>query len=987
MKYESIELLHAVIGAATALLTVEGSDDLDSSLFEGMDIIGNALNFDRLQIWQNETVDEEHFFVLKHQWLSEYGKNTAFAHPGFKVSYNATPGWYDRFSDGGYISGPVKSLSDGDRKYLEPFKIKSTFIFPLLVQNNFWGMITFDDCHNERNFIEDELNILRSAGLMIVSTVNRLTQMNEVKRRDELLYVVNSAASLILSADEGEDFDYSLENGLDLMGRYVDVDYIELWQNEMKDGELHANLKHKWISDFGKDLSDPRISTFSYSITPKWDKRFLRGEHMNGPVSSLSKADQEFLAPFQLISTVVIPLHLQNNLWGFACIDDCRFARTFTEEEVDILRSGCMMMVSAINRNDQAFQLRQASRAKTSFLANMSHEMRTPLNAVIGLSELIMEAGGLNEEVLLNLEKISNAGATLLSTVNDILDISKIEAGKFELLPIEYDVPSLINDAITQSVMRIGEKPIKFILDIEETLPSRLFGDDLRVKQILNNLLSNAFKYTKEGTVELKIRSEPAKDGEAIFTATVRDTGTGIKAENLGRLFTDYSMMDAKANRKIEGTGLGLSITKRIAEMMGGSISVESEYGVGSVFTVIIRQLVVNETEIGPEVVSNLQNFRYSDHKRRRHAKMIRANLAYAKVLVVDDVATNLDVARGMMKPYNMQVDCVSSGKEAIEVIRDGKVRYNAVFMDHMMPEMDGIEAVRIIRADIGTNYAKTVPIIALTANAIVGNEAMFLSKGFQAFISKPIEIDRLDSVIREWVRDKELEKELEQIDIGGETILEARSGRDRRKPVERRSGHDRRNLGKTITGIDMVKGLEIFGGNEETYLYVLGSYVANTRPLLELTREVSLENLSDYGIHVHGIKSSNRSIGADPLGDRAEALEMASKNGNISFVLEKNASFYEDTIKLISDIEAYLNKISGDNAGVNPAPKKDSPDPGLLNRLLIACEKYNMDDVDAVMGEIESFEYTADDGLVKWLRENVSRMNFMQIIERLKEV
>jgi CheY-like chemotaxis protein/two-component sensor histidine kinase len=381
----------------------------------------------------------------------------------------------------------------------------------------------------------------------------------------------------------------------------------------------------------------------------------------------------------------------------------------------------------------------------------MSHEMRTPLNVVIGLSELTIEVDGLSKDVRENLEKINSAGTTLLSTVNDILDISKIEAGKFELVPVEYDIPSLINDSITQSIMSIEDKPIQFVLDFDENIPTNLYGDDLRVKQILNNLLTNAFKYTREGTVKLSISCEyensphPKKEenGTIWLVARVSDTGKGIRKEDIDRLFIDYIQVDTLSNRKIEGTGLGLSITKRIVEMMDGAIFVESEYGKGSVFTVRFRQNFISGETIGAEVVKNLKNFQYSNSKRKKNSQMIRIRLPYARVLVVDDVVTNLDVVKGMMKPYGMQIDCVGSGYEAVEAIRIGKVKYNAVFMDHMMPGMNGMEATKIIREEIGTEYAKNLPIIALTANAIVGNREMFLSNGFHDFLSKPIEIAR----------------------------------------------------------------------------------------------------------------------------------------------------------------------------------------------------------------------------------------------------
>ncbi|MCL1815279.1 MAG: ATP-binding protein [Treponema sp.] len=623
-----------------------------------------------------------------------------------------------------------------------------------------------------------------------------------------------------------------------------------------------------------------------------------------------------------------------------------------------------------------------ASEAKSNFLANMSHEIRTPLNAIIGFSELALgESEGRNNAYL---EKISNAGMILLSTVNDILDISKIESGKFELIPVEYDTPSLLNDTITQSVIRKGEKPIQFLLNINEDIPLNLYGDDLRIKQVLNNLLSNAFKYTDEGTVELSLSCERTvrqmDTGDAVWlVASVRDTGRGIRDEDLGKLFTNYTQMDTKSNRSIEGTGLGLSITKKLIEMMDGTISVESEYGKGSVFTVRFRQQFVTGGVIGAEMVKSLKGFNYSDKMRRKGIQLTRTRLPYAKVLVVDDVATNLDVARGMMKPYGMQIDCVTSGPEAIDAIRSEKVRYNAVFMDHMMPGMNGIEAARIIREEIGTDYAKNIPIIALTANAIVGTEEMFLTKGFQAFIAKPIEVARLDAVIREWVRDKKMEKSLGQINVKGEIFLDVRSGNDRRW-TDRRIGIDRRTFDKGVIGVDLDRGLERFGGDEDSFLQVLHSYVINTPPLLEKARGVTEENLADYAIIVHGIKSSSQGICAEMAGNRAEALEEAAKEGNYDFVMANNKTFIESVELLIGDLDDMLRQL----ASGNTKPVRDKPENEALRRLLTACEAYDMDGVDDAMEEIESFEYESGEELAIWLRENVNQMNLKQISEKL---
>jgi signal transduction histidine kinase len=405
-----------------------------------------------------------------------------------------------------------------------------------------------------------------------------------------------------------------------------------------------------------------------------------------------------------------------------------------------------------------------AAEERGKFFARMSHEMRTPLNAVIGLSEMTLEQSGLSNEVRQNIEKINSSGSSLLALVNDILDISKIDSGKLELTPVEYSVSGMINDIATQNVIRKGDKQIEFVLKIDENIPKRLFGDNMRIKQVLNNFLSNAFKYTMEGRIELNVKCEPSDlqiyGGKAVLLiASIKDTGIGMKSEEIAKLFTDYTQMDVRDNRESEGTGLGLSITKMIVDMMNGSISVESEYGKGSIFTVKLPQKLINSETIGTDTVNELNKNKHNDKTSKNKKQIQRLNMEYAHVLVVDDMLTNIDVAKAMLKPYKMKVDSVTSGQAAIDAIREEKVKYNAIFMDHMMPKMDGIEALQFIREKIGTEYAKTIPIIALTANAITGSEEMFLNSGFQAFVSKPIELSRLDAVLRKWVRNEELEK------------------------------------------------------------------------------------------------------------------------------------------------------------------------------------------------------------------------------------
>ena len=406
----------------------------------------------------------------------------------------------------------------------------------------------------------------------------------------------------------------------------------------------------------------------------------------------------------------------------------------------------------------------EASNSKSEFLATMSHEIRTPLNAIIGLSEIEMQKE-LPAQTHENLEKIFGSGSNLLGIINDILDISKIEAGSMEIIPINYDTLALISSAIQLNLLRIGSKNIAFGLEMDHTIPKELFGDELRVKQILSNLLSNACKYTAEGFVKMSVGWKKERDC-ARLRFEVSDSGQGIRPENLDKLFNEYTQLNSKANRNIEGTGLGLSITKKLIELMNGTITVESEFGKGSVFTVTVLQKIVDEAPVGVRAVDDLKQFRFDDYDSKWIKNLVRSYMPYGSVLVVDDIDINLDVATGLLLPYGLRVDCVSSGREAIEKItkagdiNSGIPLYDLVLMEHMMPEMDGIETTETIRRDIGTDYARTVPIIALTANAMIGNEEMFLSKGFDGFISKPIDIMKLDRELNKRIRDKHLFKD-----------------------------------------------------------------------------------------------------------------------------------------------------------------------------------------------------------------------------------
>jgi signal transduction histidine kinase/DNA-binding NarL/FixJ family response regulator len=519
----------------------------------------------------------------------------------------------------------------------------------------------------------------------------------------------------------------------------------------------------------------------------------------------------------------------------------------------------------------------RSNRSKGIFIAQMSHEIRTPMSAILGISEMQLRDERLPAEAEERKKKIYDSGNLLLNIINDILDFSKIDAGKMDIVPNKYDTPSLINDTVQLCRIRFESKLIDFNLHVDESLPLELIGDELRIRQILNNLLSNAFKYTDKGEVNLSISVESESvdrrsvDETAILVFKVSDTGQGMTKDQIDRIFDEYSRFDMEINYGKPGTGLGMNITKRLIDMMDGQIVVESEPGKGSLFTVRLPQKKCGPAVCGADIAESLRNFRFSNTTITKRTQIVHEYMPYGKVLIVDDVESNLFVAKGLLIPYGLQIETAKSGFEAIEKIKNGGV-YDIVFMDHMMPGMDGIKATGILR---GGGYTR--PIVALTANAISGQSEMFLSNGFDKFISKPIDSRELDLALKEFIRNRKPPEIIE-------AAQRAAMWREREKAIPQPK--------KGLTELE-----KLFVKDAENAINALEDIYAKIN-------DPDDADIVSYTTAAHGIKSALKNIGEEKLSEFAYELEKAGKARKLDIVGEKTPAFIKELESLIEKME-----------------------------------------------------------------------------------
>ena len=636
-----------------------------------------------------------------------------------------------------------------------------------------------------------------------------------------------------------------------------------------------------------------------------------------------------------------------------------------------------------------------AAKAKSDFLANMSHEIRTPMNAVCGMSELLARTD-LPPVSAEYVNTIRTSADNLLDIINDILDFSKIDAGKLELVEENYNITSTINDLQNLINARISNKDVVFIIDVDPRIPELLCGDEMRIRQILINLLGNAVKFTNKGKISLAVRRELLAEDNIRLIFEITDTGIGIKEEDQGKLFSEFSQVDTKKNRNVEGTGLGLAISTRLAKLMKGDISLYSRYGVGTTFTVMIQQKIVkntpvatldknhhyniylyeendfyresmvkllNDLSIEHQVLSDLSEIHGLSHRPKTKsyflfdykagAKAVKNSLEMleekeirpvalaavndfidekylgniavvhkpltlfsisslfngthsygmrvsqsvmnkffcpdAKIMIVDDNFVNLNVARGFIAPYKAQVTLASSGFEALDYIKTGE-EYDIIFMDHMMPQMDGVETTKIIRQM--EEKGKRMPIVALTANAIKGVEQTFYEAGMDDFVAKPIELKRFSAVMHKWIPKEKQLKSIPNEQEDRESLEEASTS----------------VLDFTIHGVDTEKGVELFSGDVSAYMNIIQVVYDDGMKKVEKMKQLLKEkDYTNYTIEAHALKSVCAGIAAYPLSEHAKSHEMAGKEGRHEYIDIDGDNLIAEYEQLLENIEPHV--------------------------------------------------------------------------------
>ena len=628
-----------------------------------------------------------------------------------------------------------------------------------------------------------------------------------------------------------------------------------------------------------------------------------------------------------------------------------------------VMVSIIVILVAISNRRGvMAERAVAASEAKSSFLSNMSHEIRTPLNAVIGMNEMILRESD-DQNILAYAKNVKASGNTLLSIVNDILDFSRIEAGKLEIINVDYDLSSLLNDLVNMVRTRANDKGLSLILDFDKETPKRLNGDEVRIKQIITNLLTNAVKFTEKGSITFRLnyQKDEEDDESVLLSVAVEDTGIGIKEEDMDKLFFEFERIEEKRNRSIEGTGLGMNITENLLSMMGSSLKIESVYGEGSRFSFKLKQKVKSWESLGDYEEASRK---ISKSKEKYHESF---KAPEARVLICDDNPMNLVVIQNLMKHTEVIVDTVGSGAEAIKKA-DEKV-YDIIFLDHMMPEKDGIETLHELCENKEGLNCKT-PKICLTANAVSGSRQRYLSEGFDDYLTKPVDTKKLEKMMLKYLPSELVEKveyKEDDDDINDDELT------DELKKIS------------SDGSINAKTGLQN-SGSLDAYMSLLKIFYNSIDEIANgIEEHYKNKDWKNYTIKVHALKSSARIIGATDLGEEAQRLENAGKSDNMLYLKENNSKFL-DTYK---SFKALLEPLfSNDEEDDDKPLADDSLMKDLYVRLKSAAKDMDCDRLQDIFMETEGYRIP-DSEKELWIKlKNASdNFNYELVISLLSDV
>lgn len=591
---------------------------------------------------------------------------------------------------------------------------------------------------------------------------------------------------------------------------------------------------------------------------------------------------------------------------------------------------------------DEKERSNAANRAKSIFIANISHEIRTPINVVMGMNEMILRESK-EEQIKRYALDVQSSTRTLSGIINDILDLTKIESGKMEIVPVEYEFSNLINDLSNMISVRADAKNLSFVVDVDTGIPSRLRGDDVRIKQVLLNLLTNAVKYTDKGGVTLRVVRKDLKKGRIGLHFEIQDTGIGIKEEDIEKIYVAFERFERLRNRYVEGAGLGMNIAQSLLKMMDSSIVIKSVYGEGSTFSFDLYQTIVDATPVG-SIQKRL------NEKIEKYVYTPSFSTPAAHYLIVDDNEANRRVFKNLIKFTRADVDEAGSGYECLDMIK--KKKYDLIFMDHMMPVMDGVETLDRMN-ELGESRCKDTPVVIVTANAVAGAKEWYISKGFKNFISKPVIPEKLEEVIKDTVREELISAAFLNEDSESEEETDENT-----KSVEEEL--------PIVDGIDWNYAMIHFSTKELLLSAVSEVYMSIDREGKEIEEMISKQHLDldSFRIKVHGMKSTSALIGAVPVSGIAKLLENAAKEKNESKILDLLPTFLEEWYSLKAKLEPLVKK--------NDDPKLEIDTQialALLEMIDRAAEDLNVDDLDDSCKKLCQFNWSGK------LKETVDKL------------